>query len=57
MEKPQGAHNLAEQGEGKLKNENNEQFTFVSSCHLFYLTLFYWENRCLQILRNTVAQN
>ena len=29
----------------------------VISCHLFYLTLFYWENRCLQILGNTVALN
>ena len=27
----------------------------VISC--FYLTRFYWENRCLQILRNTVAPN
>ena len=55
---PQGAHNLAEQGERKLRNENNEQVTFVSSCRLFlYLTLFYWENRCSQILRNTVALN
>ena len=43
--------------ERKLRNENNEQFTFVSSSHLFHLTLFYWENRCLQILRNTVALN
>ena len=37
--------------------ETNEQFTFVASFHLFYLTRFYWENRCLQILRNTVALN
>ena len=31
--------------------------TFVSSCHLFYLTRFWWENRCLKISRNTVALN
>ena len=34
-----------------------EQFTFVSFSHLFYLTRFYWENRYLQILRNTVTLN
>ena len=30
---------------------------FVSSFDLFYLTRFYWENYCLQILRNPVALN
>ena len=34
-----------------------EQFTFVSCSHLFYLTRFYLENCCLQILRNTVMLN
>ena len=34
-----------------------EQFTFVSCSHIFYLTRFYWENCCLQILRNTVTLN
>ena len=43
--------------ESKQRNEKNKQFTFVCSCNLFYLTRFYWENRCLQNLRNTVALN
>ena len=32
----------------------NEQFTFVPCCHLLSYTIL---NRCLQILRNTVALN
>ena len=31
--------------------------SFVSSFNLFYLTRFYWENHCLQILLNPVAPN
>ena len=29
----------------------------LSPLVISYLTLFYWENRCLQILRNTVTLN
>ena len=48
---------LLSREKSKYRNEKDEQFAFVSSFDLFYLTRFYWENHCLQILRNPVALN
>ena len=57
---PQGTHNLAE---GERVNKGTKRINSLPLSPLFIsfilrsLTLFYWENRCLQILRNTVALN
>ena len=48
---------LSRERVNKRTKRMTEQSTFVSCSHLFYLTRFYWENRWLQILRNTVALN
>ena len=48
---------LSRERVNKRTKRMTEQFTFVSCSHLFYLTRFYLENCCLQILRNTVMLN
>ena len=53
----QGAHNLAEWGERVNRGTKGLKSLPLSPLVISYLTRFYWENRCLQILRNTVALN
>ena len=44
--------------QGERVNEGTKRMNSLPLSPLFiYLTRFYWENRCLQILRHTVALN